>query len=104
MCGYIYVSTRSERIRPIDAKILRHRGPDYSEEIDIGWCRFRHWRLSIQDLTINSNQPYTDGKCYLIYNGELYDYRDIGYNLFSKTFISDTHLLFHALLRMTPLI
>ena len=67
MCGYIFVSSRTKNIRPIDSKHLKHRGPDFTEEIDLGWCRFRHWRLSIQDLTSCSNQPYSNGKDFLIY-------------------------------------
>ena len=97
MCGYIYVSSRNKKVRPIETKLLSHRGPDFTEEIDLGWCRFRHWRLSIQDLTSCSNQPYSRGKDYLIYNGEIYDYHNLGLFHFSKKFDSDTQLLFHAL-------
>jgi asparagine synthase (glutamine-hydrolysing) len=97
MCGYVFVTSRNKNIRLIDPKYLRYRGPDYSEEVDLGWCRFRHWRLSIQDLTSHSNQPYSDGRDYLIYNGEIYDYRNVGLCNFSKTFSSDTQLIFHAL-------
>ena len=97
MCGYIFVSSRTKKIRPIDSNLLNHRGPDYNSEIDLGWCRFRHSRLSIQDLTSSSNQPYSREKDYLIYNGEIYDYHDLGLFHFSKKFDSDTQLLFHAL-------
>ena len=97
MCGYVFVSSRNKKIRPIDAKALNHRGPDFTEEIDLGWCRLRHWRLSIQDLTSCSNQPYSRGKNYLIYNGEIYDYYNLGLFHFSEKFESDTQLLFHAL-------
>ncbi len=97
MCGYVYVSSRDKKIKPIDPQIMRHRGPDFSKEIDLGWCRFRHWRLSIQDLTSRSNQPYSDGQDYLLYNGEIYDYRDVGARSFLKTFSSDTQLLFQSL-------
>lgn len=97
MCGYVFVSSRYEKTSPINPKILQHRGPDYTEEIELSWCRFRHWRLSIQDLSPHSNQPYSDDNYHLIYNGELYDYRELGSCLFSETFDSDTQLLFHAL-------
>ena len=97
MCGYIFVSSRATKIRHIDSNLLNHRGPDFNAEIDLGWCRLRHWRLSIQDLTSSSNQPYSKEKDYLIYNGEIYDYHDLGLFHFSKKFDSDTQLLFHAL-------
>ena len=97
MCGYVFVSSRNKKIRPVDPKTLKHRGPDFTKEIDLDWCRLRHWRLSIQDLTSRSNQPYSKGKDHLIYNGELYDYHELGYFHFSKKFDSDTQLLFNAL-------
>ena len=97
MCGYVFVSSRNKKTRTIDANLMRHRGPDFSKEIDLGWCRFRHWRLSIQDLTSHSNQPYSDEEHHLIYNGELYDYRNVALHSFSKSFDSDTQLFFHAL-------
>lgn len=97
MCGYLFVSSRTEALRPIDESIMYHRGPDHSKEIDLGWCRFRHWRLSIQDLTSGSNQPYSDGMDYLIYNGELYEYQNLGLRIFSTYFSSDTQFLFNVL-------
>ena len=97
MCGYVFVASPNKKIRPIDPSILKHRGPDYTKEIELSWCRFRHWRLSIQDLTSCSNQPYSNGTDYLIYNGEVYDYHDLGIFHFSKKFDSDTQLIFHAL-------
>jgi len=97
VCGYIFVSSRDQKIRPIDSKSLNHRGPDFTEEINLGWCGFRHWRLSIQDLTSCSNQPYSRGNDYLIYNGEIYDYYNLGLFHFSEKFDSDTQLLFHTL-------
>ena len=97
MCGYVFVSSPNKKLRPIDSKILKHRGPDFTAEIDLDWCRLRHWRLSIQDLTTSSNQPYSKGKDHLVYNGEIYDYHDLGLFHFSEKFDSDTQLLFHAL-------
>ena len=97
MCGYVFVSVRNKKAFGIDQHLLRHRGPDYSSEIDLNWCRARHWRLSIQDLTSHSNQPYSSEDNVLIYNGELYDFREIGEVLYSKSFKSDTQLLFHSL-------
>ena len=97
MCGYVFVSTRNKKSFGIEQHLLRHRGPDYSEEVDLNWCRARHWRLSIQDLTSHSNQPYSKQDNFLVYNGELYNFREIAKCLYSKTFQSDTELLFHSL-------
>jgi len=97
MCGYVFVSYRDKKTKKISHNMMRHRGPDYSGEIDLGWCRARHWRLTIQDLTEHSHQPFTDQEDYLIYNGEFYDFRELAKKLFSKSFQSDTQLLFYAL-------
>jgi len=58
---------------------LAHRGPDndgiwYDEEICLG-----HRRLSIIDLSAEGNQPFcsNDGRYIIIYNGELYNYKDL---------------------------
>jgi len=60
---------------------LRHRGPDYTsiyinKEMKIG---LGHTRLSIIDLSENSNQPYwSDNKKYcIVYNGEIYNYKEV---------------------------
>ncbi|MAV65267.1 MAG: hypothetical protein CMG00_08770 [Candidatus Marinimicrobia bacterium] len=97
MCGYLFVSSRNKKTLEIDQQLLKHRGPDHSEEVDLNWCRSRHWRLSIQDLTIHSNQPYSSQDNFLVYNGELYNFREIGESLYSRSFQSDTQLLFHSL-------
>lgn len=62
---------------------LRHRGPDMQGE----WSEDRLWlghtRLSIMDLSAAGNQPMasTDGRIILVYNGELYNHREIAREL-----------------------
>ena len=97
MCGYAFVSSRNKSLFPIGPDLLKHRGPDHTSEINLGWSRARHWRLSIQDLSSYSNQPFNDEDNFLVYNGELYDFRDLGKKLYAQSFQSDTQLLFHAL-------
>ena len=97
MCGYAFVSSRNKSLFPIGPDLLKHRGPDHTSEIDLNWSRARHWRLSIQDLTSYSNQPFNEEDNFLVYNGELYDFRDLGKRLYAQSFQSDTQLLFHAL-------
>ena len=62
------VATMTER--------LRHRGPD-----DAGvWSDHRvglgHRRLSIIDLG-GSTQPMTDGRWHLVFNGEIFNFREL---------------------------
>ncbi len=97
MCGYAFVSCRHKKAREINTNLMHHRGPDHTKEIDLGWCRTRHWRLSIQDLTSNSNQPISNQDHHLVYNGELYDFKNISSKNFLKSFDSDTQLMFHVL-------
>ncbi|HXD18766.1 MAG TPA: asparagine synthase (glutamine-hydrolyzing) [Vicinamibacterales bacterium] len=58
---------------------LRHRGPDdeglwFGEGVGLG-----HRRLSILDLSTGSRQPMLspDGRYVMVYNGEVYNFRDV---------------------------
>ena len=63
------------------ARSLTHRGPD----ADGMWCDAKSGialgfrRLAIVDLTPTGNQPMAsaDGRYMLVYNGEIYNYRDL---------------------------
>ena len=58
---------------------LSHRGPD-SEGVWKGHdVVLGHRRLSIIDLSADSNQPFhsTDGRYTIVYNAELYNYREL---------------------------
>lgn len=82
--------------------LLTHRGPDargtYTREsVGLG-----HRRLSVIDLSYEAAQPMTDpsGRYTIVYNGEIYNYREIrqeliqkGHSFHSK---SDTEVLLHA--------
>lgn len=69
---------------------LSHRGPD-NQGIKI-WnsanCKigFGHRRLSIIDLSVNSNQPMASncGNYYITYNGEVYNYKSIKKSLLDQ--------------------
>ncbi len=80
---------------------LRFRGPD-----EQGMCQGRHWifghtRLAILDLG-NGQQPMTDPETglTLIYNGEIYNYRDIRKTLSDHGVCfrtqSDTEVVLHS--------
>ena len=59
---------------------LRHRGPDAEGFYLDDFVGLGHTRLSIIDLSSRANQPmFSHNKRYLIvYNGEIYNYREIG--------------------------
>jgi len=80
--------------------LLGHRGPDFAEILNIEKLSFGHVRLSIQDLTAEGNQPFTNGKQVLLYNGEIYNslYLKKKFNL-KNSISSDTKILFEGLNR-----
>jgi asparagine synthase (glutamine-hydrolysing) len=57
----------------------KHRGPDASGTYVNDFVAFGHSRLSIIDLEPSSNQPFhsSDKKFILIFNGEIYNYKEI---------------------------
>lgn len=80
--------------------VTSHRGPDgsavwVSSEVTLG-----HNRLSIIDLRDVANQPFVsdDGRFILVYNGELYNYRELKSELSAFTYRteSDTEVLLNA--------
>lgn len=108
MCGIVGVwSLGGERVDP-DALLrardcMTTRGPD-----DAGiWIEdaigLAHRRLSVVDLSSNGHQPMSspDGRLHLVYNGEIYNFRELraeleglGYTFKSET---DTEVLLHGL-------
>lgn len=58
---------------------LRHRGPDADGCSDFGFGGLGHARLSIIDLSAAANQPMRsrDGRFEIVYNGELYNFREL---------------------------
>lgn len=86
MCGLNGILTRKpiqdmeKRIKNMNASIA-HRGPDASSHVmlDGGYGALGHRRLSILDLDKRSNQPFlsASGRWILVYNGELYNYKEL---------------------------
>jgi asparagine synthase (glutamine-hydrolysing) len=107
MCGIAGILDLHRR-RPIDEAILvamrdsiRHRGPDgegLHVEPGVGLA---HRRLSIIDVAGGKQPIYNeDGSVAVIYNGEIYNYRELVHELqaLGHTFrtLSDTEVLVHA--------
>ncbi len=62
---------------------LSHRGPDAEGFFYDGICGLGHRRLSIIDLSERANQPMTSAndRYVIIYNGEVYNYQEVGARL-----------------------
>ncbi|MEM7509434.1 MAG: asparagine synthase (glutamine-hydrolyzing) [Bacteroidota bacterium] len=82
---------------------MAHRGPDAEGVWTGDNAVFGHRRLSIIDLSIGANQPFLDptGRYILVYNGELYNYRELKNELvdFPYKTESDTEVVLAALIK-----
>src|SRR3984957_10100088 len=80
---------------------IEHRGPDaggvWSHEDERVSIHLGHRRLSIIDLSTAADQPLRKGDLSLVYNGELYNYRELRAELQKEgaTFVtsSDTEVV-----------
>jgi len=95
ICGY-----RSKQNVPLEKMIavLEHRGPDDSGLYTSGTVGLGHRRLSIIDIA-GGHQPFVsaDGQVCLVFNGVIYNYRELKKDLTKKGFdfvtSSDTEVL-----------
>ena len=57
----------------------KHRGPDGTRIINLGDATLGFNRLAIIDLDIRAMQPMqtADGRCTIVFNGEIYNYREL---------------------------
>ncbi len=81
---------------------LAHRGPDDSGQFIDKSCGLAHRRLAIIDLSAAGHQPMTtpDGRYTIIFNGEIYNYRELRQKFLSHLpFVSesDTEVLLKLL-------
>ena len=90
------------------ATALRHRGPDDSGVFCDAGIGLAHARLSVLDTTNRGHQPMTDndGVLYIVYNGEIYNFKDLRAELASTgvTFKSetDTEVVLHMYKKYGP--
>ncbi len=77
MCS-IFGILGSNQERAIDAfNTLSHRGEDGSKILKGNNYFFGSHRLAIESIGENQNQPLEDGDYIAIFNGEIYNYRDL---------------------------
>jgi asparagine synthase (glutamine-hydrolysing) len=101
MCGIIGLyGAFNKNILNKSLDLIDHRGPDNrdiyvnnNDNIYLG-----HSRLSIIDLSFSANQPMIDDSgLVIVYNGEIYNYKDLRIGLIKKGFVfksnSDTEVL-----------
>jgi asparagine synthase (glutamine-hydrolysing) len=106
MCGIAgcYQQADGRKLTGVMIDRIAHRGPDadgvWSHTDDRVSIHLGHRRLSIIDLSSSADQPLHKGNLTLVYNGELYNYRELRADLVGKgvTFAteSDTEVVLEA--------
>lgn len=102
MCGICGFTYRDGPLIRRMSEAIRHRGPDdegvyVSDDVSLG-----HRRLSVIDLTYAGHQPMSteDRSLVIVFNGEIYNYRDIRSVLVEKGHRfkgnSDTEVILYA--------
>lgn len=68
------------------AQKMSHRGPDYINFTSFEQVHLAHARLSIIDLSADSNQPMWDlhSRASIVFNGEIYNYKELRLQLLNK--------------------
>ena len=105
IAGYIGKSPPEPKDLKQASEVLKHRGPNfegfYSHKFRDNNVDLVHRRLSILDLDDRSNQPFTYEGMVLVFNGEIYNYKEIRKQLRELGHVfktsGDTEVLAHAL-------
>lgn len=101
ICGFIGRKQNQKVILEDMMKAIHHRGPDakgsfFNEEVSFGFCR-----LSIIDLKTGDQPIFNeDGTICLVFNGEIYNYRELRQELEKKGHVfsteTDSEVLVHG--------
>src|SRR5215471_14386858 len=109
MCGFVFAYALSRDGLPDDARLdrmnaaLAHRGPDASGAARSDRAAMRHRRLAIVALDAGAQPACSrDGLVWLVFNGEIYNFREIRNELRAAGHLvdtdSDTEVLLQAYL------
>ena len=100
MCGIAgcYQQNDGRKLADVMTDRIAHRGPDaggvWSHEDERVSLHLGHRRLSIIDLSAAADQPLRKGSLTLVYNGELYNFRELRAEL-QAAGVDLRHLLGH---------
>lgn len=89
MCGFVGFTNRIDNANQIVEDMMdtiRHRGPDAGGKYVDADIALGHRRLSIIDISEQGNQPLysRDGNLVLVFNGEIYNFKEIRTELEQK--------------------
>lgn len=99
MCGIIGFNFKSNSEKIF--QVASYRGPDNTSKIEVGSFTLGHNRLSIVDHNEFSNQPMVSacGRYYIVFNGEVYNYKQLReklQNKYSFKTVSDTEVILYS--------
>lgn len=92
MCGIVGFNFGDKNLIKRMANTLQHRGPDQEGYYVDNHISLGHKRLSIIDLSESGKQPICneDGTIHMVFNGEIYNYKELKKDLKHHTFKSKT--------------
>lgn len=100
MCGIVGFNFKNSQILHSMLTSIKHRGPDDSGVYESDELSLGHVRLSILDLSEHGHQPMSFEHLVMVYNGEVYNFKEIkdelkshGYSFISH---SDTEVILKA--------
>ncbi|MBK7129195.1 MAG: asparagine synthase (glutamine-hydrolyzing) [Crocinitomicaceae bacterium] len=111
MCGITGIWIRNNKAAlqlqqlPVALDKIKHRGPDANAVLLKNHVGLGHARLAVIDLNVSANQPFSsaDGKHHLVFNGEIYNYKELKTELESSGLVfktqSDTEVLLQLLIK-----
>lgn len=109
MCGFLVAFGQTIPLHYIKlvqlGNLLHHRGPDSSQIYLENDCFMYFHRLAIQDPISRSDQPMMDvsGRFCIVFNGEIYNYKDLRTRLEQRGVIlqtyGDTEILLYGLIQ-----
>ena len=113
MCGILTIVARPGRFKRAQVRqaldSLTHRGPDgwglTQHRVDDWQVWLGHRRLAVVDLSPTGEQPMSAGKTHIVFNGEIYNHRDVRRDLLSDVAFrgsSDTEVLLRGLQAFGP--
>ena len=110
MCGILFSISKNinQKLFTQSLELLNHRGPDNSGFLNYHFEDYSvflgHTRLKIIDLNSTANQPFISdcGRYSLVYNGEIYNFKELRKNFIKKGIKfktnSDTEVLLQCII------
>lgn len=108
MCAIAGILGPDANLRTVQSmtRAQAHRGPDGEGYWSAPSVALGHRRLKILDLSDAGRQPMTtaDGRFTIVFNGEIYNFREIGQDLAEFNFRSrtDTEVILYAFMKWGP--